>query len=73
MSVGNKIQALKFHRDVFEIAKFLMWDNEHGRDKAQQIINAIHGGKYGNKSGIWAQYGDLLQSLEDEIIEEIRK
>lgn len=56
-----RCKEIAFHRDVFEIAKYLAWDSDIGRSKAQEIMDSIHKGKYGSKSGIWVQYKDFLE------------
>lgn len=59
-------QRNQFHRDVFEIAKYLCWFSDVGNEKAREIIHEIHEGKYGSHQGIWIQYGNLLDEIEGE-------
>jgi hypothetical protein len=50
---------------VFEIAKFLACNSDIGREFAQEIIDAVHNGKYGSKNvGIWVQYENMLEIEE---------
>ena len=55
-----RCKEIAFHRDVFEIAKYLAWNSDIGRSKAQEIVDSVHAGKYGSKSGIWIQYEQML-------------
>lgn len=60
-----RCKEIAFHRDVFEIAKYLAWNSEIGRAHAQEIIDAVHNGKYGSKNvGIWVQYENMLEREE---------
>lgn len=55
--------AVALMADVLEIAKYLQWNSGVGREKAQEIINAIHDGKYGDSQGCWVQADEALRVL----------
>ena len=55
---------IEFIRDVRNIAVYLNWRNELGNRLAQEIIDKIHAGTYGSKSGIWPQFDKLIERLE---------
>ena len=52
-------------RDVVEIAKYLAWQNDKGDKIAQEIMNDIHNGKYGNQEGVWVQSEKAILNFLD--------
>jgi len=60
----NKSSPVRLIEDVVQIAKYLLWDSEIGKEKAWEIIKDIHNCKYGSKEGIWPQIEDAIKKIK---------
>ena len=56
-------EVIDILKDIIGICKLKCWDSEVGDKKAQEMIDKIHQGKFGDNQGIWVQVGNKLKEL----------
>lgn len=64
---GTALGDLQLLRHAIQAAKYMAWDmklDTVGGQKALEIMDEFHSGKYGSKDGIWVQAKNALDALE---------
>lgn len=60
------MREINLLEDIIKYAKFKAWDSYIGDKKADDIMDEIHAGKYGNKkSGMWIQAKNAIDRLKE--------
>lgn len=64
----KKINAIHLIGDAVQIAKWLSWHDETGRVYADELVEKIHSGRYGNNEGVWVQVGRAMRLIAKDIV-----
>lgn len=59
----KNLTAMRLIEDVVQIAKWYSWGDKIGRSSAKNMLNDIHGGKYGSVAGAWVQAENAMNVL----------